>query len=59
MPPASGSPAIDAGSNPLGLAFDQRGDGFPRENGGGVDIGAFETPSDTLPDRIFESGFDP
>lgn len=59
MPPDPGSPAIDAGSNPLGLAFDQRGDGFPRENGGGVDIGAFETPPGTLTDRIFESDFDP
>jgi hypothetical protein len=36
------SPAIDAGSNILGRAFDQRGSGFPRVNGAGPDIGAFE-----------------
>lgn len=36
------SPAIDAGSNPAGLAFDQRGEGFARSVGEGVDIGAFE-----------------
>ena len=44
----TGSPAIDAGSNPLELTTDQRGEGFPRTidgNGDGVavtDIGAFE-----------------
>ncbi|MEM9537758.1 MAG: choice-of-anchor Q domain-containing protein [Cyanobacteria bacterium P01_E01_bin.45] len=36
------SPAINAGSNPDGLATDQRGDGFSRVVGGGTDIGAFE-----------------
>jgi hypothetical protein len=34
------SPAINAGVNPLRLRKDQRG--FPRANGGRVDIGAFE-----------------
>lgn len=39
----SGSPAIDAGGNPLaGLLFDQRGVGYPRKVGAAVDIGAFE-----------------
>ena len=38
-----GSPAIDTGTNPLGLTTDQRGEGFPRSNGNGVDIGAFES----------------
>ena len=42
-----GSPAIDAGPNPVatftGNQFDQRGTGFPRVVGGLVDIGAFET----------------
>jgi len=38
----SGSPAIDAGLNPLGLTTDQRGPGFPRFVGAAVDIGAFE-----------------
>ena len=37
-----GSPAIDAGSNPQGAAFDQRGPGFPRRFGVASDIGAFE-----------------
>jgi hypothetical protein len=35
-----GSPAIDAGSNPLNLPTDQRGD--PRVVGAGADIGAYE-----------------
>ncbi|MEP7208911.1 MAG: choice-of-anchor Q domain-containing protein [Casimicrobiaceae bacterium] len=39
-----GSPAINAGSNPLGLATDQRGIGFPRVNGGTADMGAYESP---------------
>jgi hypothetical protein len=37
-----GSPAIDGGNNVDGLAFDQRGDGFPRVSGAAADIGAFE-----------------
>jgi hypothetical protein len=37
-----GSPAVDAGSNDDGLAFDQRGPGFARVYGNGPDIGAFE-----------------
>ena len=37
------SPAIDAGSNPNDLAFDQRGEGFERTIGNnGTDIGAYE-----------------
>ena len=46
----AGSPAIDAANNPLGLDNDQRGDGFSRSIGGGVDIGAFE--SEFLPSAI-------
>ncbi|MEO7199265.1 MAG: choice-of-anchor Q domain-containing protein [Dokdonella sp.] len=38
-----GSVAIDAGSNPLNLRFDQRGWYFPRVNGAAADIGAFES----------------
>ena len=51
----TGSPAIDAGSNPLNLTTDQRGSGFPRTVDGdgdgvaAVDIGAFEADSLTLP----------
>ena len=39
----TGSPALDAGTNTVALPeFDQRGTGFDRIAGGGVDIGAFE-----------------
>ena len=37
-----GSPAINAGSNPLNLTTDQRGAGFPRVVGPVADIGAYE-----------------
>ncbi len=40
------SPAIDAGSNPDHLAFDQRGPGHPRTVGPATDIGAFEVCED-------------
>lgn len=36
------SPALDAGSNPAGLSFDQRGTGYLRVSGLAPDIGAFE-----------------
>jgi hypothetical protein len=39
---ATGSPAINAGSNPAALATDQRGPGFARVSGTAADIGAFE-----------------
>jgi predicted outer membrane repeat protein len=46
MAPLTGSPAINAGPNPVatftGNEFDQRGTGFARVVGGLVDIGAFE-----------------
>ena len=38
----NGSPAIDAGINPEGFPFDERGAGFPRTLGPGTDIGAVE-----------------
>jgi hypothetical protein len=38
-----GSPAIDAGNNDGGFAWDQRGPGFPRVVGPRTDIGAFES----------------
>ena len=47
-----GSSAVDAGSNPLRLASDQRGAGFARVLGAAADIGAFEgtlAPAPVLP----------
>jgi hypothetical protein len=41
----AGSPAIDAGANPGGLATDQRGAGFTRTAGARTDIGAYERTS--------------
>ena len=40
QPPRAGSPVIDAGSNPLALATDQRG--APRVAGSTADMGAYE-----------------
>ena len=40
---APNSPALDKGSNPAGLTFDQRGSPFVRTFGGGTDIGALES----------------
>ncbi|MCA9068952.1 MAG: VCBS repeat-containing protein, partial [Planctomycetaceae bacterium] len=45
----SGSPAINAGINPMNLQFDQRGPGFVRVQQGGTDIGAFESPFLPIP----------
>lgn len=55
---AAGSPALDAGNNAIGLVFDQRGDGFPREVGAAPDIGAFEQQASAPDDTIFADGFD-
>jgi hypothetical protein len=55
---AEGSPAIDAGSNPQGFPFDQRGSGYARVSGIAADIGAFEVQS-VPADSIFANGFDP
>ncbi len=41
-PLLEGSPAIDAGSNPGALSNDVRGGRYLRNDGGGVDIGAYE-----------------
>lgn len=46
--PGIGSPAIDAGTNALGLSWDQRGAGFPRVVGGAADVGAHETGTTDL-----------
>ncbi|MGL5001465.1 MAG: InlB B-repeat-containing protein, partial [Casimicrobium sp.] len=40
--PGAGSPAINAGANPLALTSDQRGAGYPRIVGAAADIGAIE-----------------
>ncbi len=46
----AGSPAIDTGSNPASLAYDQRGSGYPRVSGAQADMGAYEsTPSAAAP----------
>src|SRR5262249_51668897 len=55
----AGSPAIDAGDNTGAPAYDQRGPGFARIIGGGIDIGAFElqTISPALPRSFAVAGF--
>ena len=58
MAPTMGSPAIDAGNDTLGLAFDQRGFGFPRVSGRRADIGAFEVQRGPPNDSIFVGDFD-
>lgn len=40
--PVANSPAIDAGNNTAGLAYDQRGEGYPRTKAAKTDIGAYE-----------------
>ena len=50
-----GSPALDGGSGTDAPGpNDQRGPGFARVSGGGMDIGAFE-----FQDNVFENGFEP
>ena len=53
---AAGSPAIDAGSNPAALPYDQRGAPWVREAGVRADIGAFEQQAE--PGVIFHDGFE-
>jgi hypothetical protein len=56
MLPQSGSPAIDAGATSLavGLAYDQRGSGYPRVVASAVDIGAveYDAPVITSPSSV-------
>ena len=40
--PAADSPVLDRGANPSSREYDQRGPGFPRQRGLGVDIGSVE-----------------
>lgn len=58
---AEDSPAIDAGTNPVGLTSDQRGGVFVRAYGSGVDIGAFEVQPVVVDpeDLLFRDGFEP
>ncbi len=53
---AAASPAINHGNNAAALAFDQRGEGYPRESGGRADIGPFEGQRG---DAVFADGFEP
>jgi cytoskeletal protein CcmA (bactofilin family) len=53
---APGSPAIDAGSNPAAVPYDQRGAPWVREAGTSADIGAFEQQAE--PGVIFHDGFE-
>jgi len=48
----AGSPAINAGANPAGLSFDQRGTGFVRVSGGQADIGAYEVQFPAAPPTV-------
>ncbi len=54
----AGSPARNAGLNPLNLDYDQRGPGFPRISGPAADIGAFEFGSSDVDDEIFADRFE-
>jgi hypothetical protein len=53
---SASSAAIDVGSDPTRSPCDQRGFGFPRLFGNGIDIGAYELNG---LGRIFGNGFDP
>jgi hypothetical protein len=53
----AGSPAINAGSNPIPLDTDQRSGVFPRVFGARADIGAYEWQGE-LDDSIFRSAFE-
>jgi hypothetical protein len=50
-----GSPAIDAGGNRDNQSTDERGTGYPRIVGAGVDVGAYERQ--LADDEIFYDGF--
>ncbi len=53
-----GSPAIDAGNAGTNLPdYDQRGAGFPRTSGAGLDMGAYEFDS-AADDKIFSDRFE-
>jgi hypothetical protein len=51
-----GSPAVNSGSNPASLSYDQRGNGFARVVGTAADIGAFEVPPATVSSVVVNAG---
>jgi len=53
----TGTPAVDTGSNPGDLTYDQRGCPNARVTGAAADIGAFELQVGLI-DRVFRDGFD-
>ncbi len=53
-----GSPALDAGLATTPPSSDQRGDGFDRRSGAGIDMGAFERQVGPPPDPIFSDRFE-
>src|SRR5207302_1196712 len=54
--PAIDSPLVNAGSNPAGLVFDQRGSPYGRTRSGGVDIGAVEATTPFVVLNAVDSG---
>ena len=52
---SASSPALAGGNNVANLSFDERGDGFPREVDGHVDIGAFQRQAND--EELFYGGF--
>jgi len=54
--PLADSPLIGTGSNPAGLANDQRGPGYGRTRGGLVDIGAVEAPTSFVVTNTLSTG---
>ncbi len=52
------SPAIDKGSNPDGLTFDQRGSPFVRTAGPQTDVGAYEVQNGSLSGTVYRDNND-
>ncbi|MFL5330068.1 MAG: beta strand repeat-containing protein [Gemmataceae bacterium] len=48
----AGSPALDVGSNPDSLVFDERGSGYLRVSGAGIDMGADELFQGAAPPTV-------
>ncbi len=54
--PCKDSPVFESGDADSSVLYDQRGEGFPRLEGGSVDIGAIESPD--YRDIIFRNSFE-